>query len=64
MYSLRECCNKPINGKERQDIIHGPSDYPIVLKKSVKADGEKGVAVMRRGSRETSAGRTELGDRW
>lgn len=64
MYSLRECCNKPIKGKERQDIIHGPSDYLVVSKKSVKADGEKGVAVMRRGSRETSAGRTEPGDRW
>lgn len=64
MYFLRECCNKPINGKERQDIIHWPSDYSIVSKKSVKADGEKGVAVMRRGSRGTSAGRTELGDRW
>ena len=64
MYSLRECCNKPINGKERQDIIHWPSDYLVVSKKSVKADGEKGVAVMRRGSRETSAGRTEPGDRW
>lgn len=64
MYSLRECCNKPIEGKERQDIIHWPSDYLVVSKKSVKADGEKGVAVMRRGSRETSAGRTEPGDRW
>jgi len=64
MYSLRECCNKPIKGKERQDIIHWPSDYLVVSKKSVKADGEKGVAVMRRGSRETSAGRTEPGDRW
>ena len=64
MYSLRECCDKPINGKDRQDIIHRPSDYVIVSRKSVKADGEKGVAVMRRGSRETSAGRTELGDRW
>jgi len=64
MYSLRECCNKPINGKERQDIIHWPSDYLVVSKKSVKADGEKGVAVMRRGSRETSAGHTEPGDRW
>jgi len=46
MYSLRECCDKPIDGKERQDIIHWPSDYLIVSKKSVKADGEKGVAVM------------------
>jgi hypothetical protein len=64
MYSLRECCNKPINGKEQQDIIHWPSDYFIVSRKFVKADGEKGVAVMRRGSGETSAGRTEPGDRW
>jgi len=64
MYSLRECCDKPIDGKDRQDIIHWLSDYLILSKKSVKADGEKGVAVMRRGSRETSAGLTELGDRW
>ena len=64
MYSLRECRDKSIDGKDRQDIIHWQSDYPIVSRKSVKADGEKGVAVMRRGSRETSAGRTELGDRW
>jgi len=64
MYSLRECCDNPIDGKEQQDIIHWPSDCLILSKKSVKADGEKGVAVMRRGSGETSAGRTELGDRW
>ena len=64
MYSLRECWNKPIDGKDWQDIVHWPSDYFIVSKKSVKADGEKGVAVMRGVSRETSAGRTELGDRW
>ena len=64
MYSLRECCDKPINGKDRQDIIHRPSDYVIVSAKFVKPDGEKGVAVMRRGSGETSAGHTELGDRW
>ena len=64
MYSLRECWNKPIDGKDWQDIVHWPSDYFIVSKKSVKADGEKGVAVTRRVSRETSAGRTELGDRW
>jgi len=64
MYSLRECCDKPIKGKDRQDIIHWPSDYLIVLKKSRNGDGEKGVAVIRRGSGETSAGHTELGDRW
>ncbi len=64
MYSLRECRDKPVDGKDRQDIMHWPSDYFIVSAKSVKADGEKGVAVMRRGSRETSAGRTESGDGW
>ena len=48
MYSLRECWNKPIDGKDWQEIIHWPSDYFIVSMKSVKADGEKGVAVMRR----------------
>ena len=64
MYSLRECCDKPIDGKERQDIIHWPSDYSIVSRRSVKADGEKGVAVMRRGVREISAGHTELENRW
>ena len=63
MYSLRECCDKPIDGKDQQDIIHWQSDYPILSKKSVKADGEKGVAVMQRGTRETSAGHTELCDR-
>ena len=63
MYSLRECCDKPIDGKDQQDIIHWQSDYPILSKKSVKADGEKGVAVMQRGTRETSAGHTELGYR-
>jgi hypothetical protein len=64
MYSLRECCDKPIKGKDRQDIIHWQSDYLIISKKSVKADGEKGVAVIRRDSGATSAGRTELGDGW
>lgn len=63
MYSLRECCDKPIDGKDRQDIIHWSSDYFIVSRKSVKADGEKGVAVMRGDTRETSAGHTELEDR-
>lgn len=64
MYSLRECCDKPMDGKERQEIIHWPSDYLIVSEKSVKADGEKGVAVMRGVLGETSAGHTEPGDRW
>ena len=64
MYSLRECWDKPIDGKDRQEIIHWPSDYFIVSKKSCNGDGEKGVAVMRRDTGETSARRTELGDRW
>ena len=48
MYSLRECPIKPMDGKMRQDIIHWQSDYSIVSRKSVKADGEKGIAVMQR----------------
>jgi group II intron reverse transcriptase/maturase len=55
MYSLRECGIKPIDGKMRQDIIHWQSDYPIVSRKSVKADGEKGIAVMQRDAKDTSA---------
>ena len=47
MYSLRECWDKPIDGKDWQDIVHWPSDYFIVSRKFVKADGEKGVAVTR-----------------
>jgi group II intron reverse transcriptase/maturase len=55
MYSLRECGIKPIDGKMRQDVIHWQSDYSILSRKSVKADGEKGIAVMRREARDTSA---------
>jgi len=55
MYSLLECPDKPIDGKEGQDIIHWQSDYSIVSGKSVKADGEKGIAVMQWGIRDTSA---------
>jgi len=55
MHSLRECGIKPIDGKIRQGIMHWQSDYPIVSKKSVKADGEKGIAVMRWDVRDTSA---------
>ena len=64
MYFLRECCDKPIDGEDRQEIMHWPSDYSIISRKSVKADGEKGVAVMRRGVGETSSGHTELENRW
>ncbi len=56
MYSHKECGNEPINGKIRQGIIHWQSDYSIVSEKSRNGDGEKGIAVMRRGARGTSAG--------
>ena len=55
VYSPTECANKPINGKGAQGIIHWQSDYSIVSKKSVKADREKGIAVMQRDIRDTSA---------
>ena len=45
-----------MDGKERQEIIHWQSDYSIVLEKSMKVDGEKGIAVMRSDAKETSAG--------
>jgi hypothetical protein len=66
MYSLRECCDKPIDGKERQDIIHytlavGLPHSIGEVRESGWREGGSGNA---RGSRETSAGRTELGDRW
>jgi len=56
MYSLRECPDKPTDGKEGQDIMHRQSDYSIVSGKSWKQDGEKGVAVTRREARDTPAG--------
>lgn len=56
MCSQLECCNKPIDGKERQDIIHWQSDYSIVSKKPGNAGGEKGIAAMQRDARDTSAG--------
>jgi RNA-directed DNA polymerase len=56
VHSLSECPDKPIDGKEGQDIVHRQSDYSIVSKKSMKVDGEKGVAVMRREARDTPAG--------
>ena len=64
MYSHRKSSIKPIDGKIQQDIIHWQSDYSIVSKKSRNGDGEKGIAVMRCGIRDTSARRrTELEDR-
>ena len=62
VHSLFECPNKPIDGKEGQEIVHRQSDYSVVSRKSMKVDGEKGVAVTRRGARDTSAGR-RAGDR-
>lgn len=57
MYSQTECDIKPIDGKIWQGIIHRQSDYPIVSRKSTKVDGEKGITVMRRDVRDTSARR-------
>jgi RNA-directed DNA polymerase len=62
VHSLFECPDKPIDGKEGQDIVHRQSDYSVVSRKSMKVDGEKGVAVMRWEARDTSAGR-RAGDR-
>ena len=53
--SLVECPDKPMNGKEGQEIIQRQSDYPIVSEKPVKAGGEKGIAVMRRTVKDTPA---------
>ena len=55
MYSQTECGLKPIDGKIPQNIIHWQSDYPIVSVKSLNGDGEKGIAVMQRDVRDTSA---------
>lgn len=55
-HSHSECRDKPINGKERQDIVRRQSDYSIVSMKPVKAGGEKGIAGTRSGTGETSAG--------
>ena len=64
MYSLRECCNKPIDGKERQDIIHRLSDYPIGIDEVWESRWREGGSGNAKGLRETSAGRTETGDGW
>ncbi len=62
MYSLKECGDKPIDGEESQEIIHWQSDYSKVSKKSGNADGEKGIAGMHWGVRDTSA-RLRAGER-
>ena len=55
-HSRRKCRAKPMNGKERQNIMRRQSDYSIVSKKPVKAGGEKGIAVTQGGARATTAG--------
>jgi hypothetical protein len=55
MNSLRECSIKSMNDKILQDIPHWQSDYSIVSKKSLNRDGEKGIAVMQRDTKDTSA---------
>lgn len=62
VHSLSECPDKSIKGKEGQDIVHRQSDYSIVSGKSMKVDGEKGVAVTRGEGRDTPAGH-RAGDR-
>lgn len=56
MYFRIECGVKPINGKMAQDIIHRQSDYSIVSEKPRNWGGEKGIAEMQGGARDTSAG--------
>jgi RNA-directed DNA polymerase len=56
MPSLIEFPDKPINGKEGEDIGHRQSDYSVVSTKPVKAGGEKGIAMVQRVVGETSAG--------
>lgn len=55
-HSRREWRAKPMNGKERQNIMRRQSDYSIVSKKPVKAGGEKGIAATRSGAGATTAG--------
>jgi len=55
MYSLIECPNKPINGKEGQEIMHWQSDYPIISEKQGNTCGEKGVAGTQLDGGDTSA---------
>lgn len=57
IHSLKECCCKPIDGKERQEIVYWQSDYLIVSMKSVKADREKGIAATYGDARDTSSNR-------
>lgn len=57
IHSLKECCCKPIDGKERQEIVYWQSDYLIVSRKSVKTDGEKGIAATNADARDTSSNR-------
>lgn len=57
IHSLKECGCKPIDGKEWQEIVYWQSDYLIVSRKSVKADGEKGIAVTHADARDTSSSR-------
>ena len=56
MYFLRECPDKPMDGKKGQDIIHRQSDNCIVSEKLRNGSGEKAVATIHWGARGTSAG--------
>ena len=56
-HSHKECRDKPMNGKERQEIMRRQSDYSVVSMKPVKVGGEKGIAETQSAAKEITAGR-------
>jgi len=56
MPALRECPDKPVKGKEGQEIRPRQSDYSIVSMKSRNGDGEKGIARTRAEARDIRRG--------
>jgi len=62
MYSHNEGSIKSINDKIQPNIIHWQSDYSVVSEKPMKVGGEKGIAVIQREVRDTSA-RHRTGER-
>jgi len=64
MYSLRECRDKPIDGKERQDIIHWLSDYPIGIEEVRESGWREGGSGNALGFKGDICWASELGDGW
>jgi hypothetical protein len=60
--SLRECPDKPVDGKGGQEIMQRQSDYLILSLKPTRVGGEKGIAGMTREAGTHLPG-TELEDR-